>query len=257
MYTGREWDEDLSLYYFRDRMYDPYSGRFCSRDPIGYDGGSNNLYQYVQSRPLVLADPMGLQAVNPVPSSSPVNLATCSAKHPPSTDWDGYARCLECFDKLTQWLDANSDTSWMKSLKNCPCKIVKEHRRKIHCLKDRYYTELEWYIPAGWHNDPGTPFGYHPGATQCIRTSNQWFPTTPQQQCCYDSVGALITSGPGAGTPDRNDPSHADDETEPFDCAHYLDGTEDDYSKQGYHVSLFIGMRTPNNGNGCKANKGP
>jgi len=35
MYTGREWDEDLGLYYFRARMYDPYSGRFCSRDPTG------------------------------------------------------------------------------------------------------------------------------------------------------------------------------------------------------------------------------
>ena len=59
MYTGREWDEDLSLYYYRARMYDPYSGRFCSRDPIGYRGGIN-LYEYVRSRPLVGTDPHGL-----------------------------------------------------------------------------------------------------------------------------------------------------------------------------------------------------
>ena len=32
-YTGREWDQTLSLYHFRARMYDSISGRFCGRDP--------------------------------------------------------------------------------------------------------------------------------------------------------------------------------------------------------------------------------
>ena len=40
-YTGREWDETLSLYHFRARMYDSISGRFFSRDPIGLAGGLN------------------------------------------------------------------------------------------------------------------------------------------------------------------------------------------------------------------------
>ena len=63
MYTGREWDEDLSLYYYRARMYDPYSGRFCSRDPIGFEGESMNLYQYVMSDPMKHTDPAGLFGV--------------------------------------------------------------------------------------------------------------------------------------------------------------------------------------------------
>ena len=42
-YTGREWDEGLSLYHYRARMYDSVSGRFCSRDPIGFIGGQRNL----------------------------------------------------------------------------------------------------------------------------------------------------------------------------------------------------------------------
>lgn len=58
-YTGREYDETLGLYYFRNRILDPASGRFCSRDPIGY-GGGNHLYLYVQSNPLSLLDPLGL-----------------------------------------------------------------------------------------------------------------------------------------------------------------------------------------------------
>ena len=43
-YTGREYDEDLSLYHYRARMYDSASGRFCSRDPIGDEDG-NNIYR--------------------------------------------------------------------------------------------------------------------------------------------------------------------------------------------------------------------
>lgn len=65
MYTGREWDEDLSLYYYRARMYDPYSGRFCSRDPIGYEGSPWNLYEYVFGSPVKWVDPSGLRTGAP------------------------------------------------------------------------------------------------------------------------------------------------------------------------------------------------
>ncbi|WP_436717721.1 RHS repeat-associated core domain-containing protein [Roseiconus lacunae] len=61
-YTGREWDEELSLYHYRARMYDPVCGRFCSRDPIGFRGGAN-FYAYVGNKPLINADPFGLYFV--------------------------------------------------------------------------------------------------------------------------------------------------------------------------------------------------
>ncbi|TWT84398.1 tRNA nuclease WapA precursor [Planctomycetes bacterium CA13] len=59
-YTGREWDEALGLYHYRARMYDSASGRFCSRDPIGYEGSKWNLYEYVESRPVSNTDPSGM-----------------------------------------------------------------------------------------------------------------------------------------------------------------------------------------------------
>ena len=34
-FTGREWDPELALYYYRARFYDPALGRFVTRDPIG------------------------------------------------------------------------------------------------------------------------------------------------------------------------------------------------------------------------------
>jgi len=59
-YTGREWDKELGLYYYRARYYDPMEGRFISRDPIGFAGGDVNLYGYVLNDPVSFVDPMGL-----------------------------------------------------------------------------------------------------------------------------------------------------------------------------------------------------
>ncbi len=58
-YTGREWDKETGLYYYRARYYDPMEGRFVSKDPIGYGGGIN-FYAYVQNNPINHIDPRGL-----------------------------------------------------------------------------------------------------------------------------------------------------------------------------------------------------
>jgi RHS repeat-associated protein len=59
-YTGREWDKEIGLYYYRARYYDPMEGRFISRDPIGFAGGDVNVYRYVRNGPILLTDPFGL-----------------------------------------------------------------------------------------------------------------------------------------------------------------------------------------------------
>lgn len=61
-YTGREWDKETGLYYYRARYYDPVAGRFISKDPIGFAGGDVNLYRYVQNNPVNWVDPSGLAA---------------------------------------------------------------------------------------------------------------------------------------------------------------------------------------------------
>lgn len=58
-YTGREFDSETGLYYYRARVYDARAGRFIGEDPIEFDGGIN-LYEYVQNRPVDMTDPMGL-----------------------------------------------------------------------------------------------------------------------------------------------------------------------------------------------------
>jgi RHS repeat-associated protein len=58
-YTGREFDADAGLMYYRARWYDPQVGRFISEDPIQFEGGSN-WYEYVENNPLQFGDPTGL-----------------------------------------------------------------------------------------------------------------------------------------------------------------------------------------------------
>jgi RHS repeat-associated protein len=58
-YTGREWDKETGLYYYRARYYDPMDGRFVNRDPIGFKGGLNQ-FSYVENNPTNNVDPSGL-----------------------------------------------------------------------------------------------------------------------------------------------------------------------------------------------------
>ena len=62
-YTGREFDSDTGLYYYRARWYDPKLGRFISEDPIGLAGGINQ-FAYVGNNPQNAKDPSGLYEID-------------------------------------------------------------------------------------------------------------------------------------------------------------------------------------------------
>jgi RHS repeat-associated protein len=58
-YTGREWDAESSLYYYRIRYYDPGTGRFLNQDPLGFSQGPN-FYTYTGNNPTLFTDSFGL-----------------------------------------------------------------------------------------------------------------------------------------------------------------------------------------------------
>ena len=62
LFTGREYDRESGLYYFRARHYDPVLGRFIQSDPIGYYGGQN-LYEFAENNSVNYMDPFGLYTI--------------------------------------------------------------------------------------------------------------------------------------------------------------------------------------------------
>ncbi len=74
-FTGREWDPETALYYYRARYYDPKAGGFVSEDPVDYRNGRSR-FAYVGGNPSNLIDPSGLGAEAPT-------LPTCGNDCPP------------------------------------------------------------------------------------------------------------------------------------------------------------------------------
>lgn len=59
-FQGQYYDQETGLHYNRHRYYDPVSGRYVSKDPIGLEGGIN-AYAYAPNA-LEYIDPLGLSA---------------------------------------------------------------------------------------------------------------------------------------------------------------------------------------------------
>jgi|GEM_PF-3165032 len=61
-FAGGLHDRDTGLVRFGFRDYDPETGRWTAKDPIGFAGGDWNLYGYVLADPVNWIDPSGLLA---------------------------------------------------------------------------------------------------------------------------------------------------------------------------------------------------
>ncbi|MFO7871732.1 MAG: RHS repeat-associated core domain-containing protein [Kiritimatiellia bacterium] len=59
LWQGRWYSWDTGMYYFRARWYDPITGRWLSKDPIGISGGLNQ-YAVMGNNPVNFRDPFGL-----------------------------------------------------------------------------------------------------------------------------------------------------------------------------------------------------
>ena len=91
-YTGREFDSESGLYYYRARYYDPSIGRFIGEDPTGFTDGTN-FYDYAANNPIVFIDPMGLWHC--------VGGANCDLDSQMMSNLDCFDRCTHCNTAIT------------------------------------------------------------------------------------------------------------------------------------------------------------
>ena len=70
-YTGREWEPEVGMYFFRARFMDPRLGRFISQDPLGVVASGLNLQAYAGNNPVGYTDPLGLEKSAPNNAGNP------------------------------------------------------------------------------------------------------------------------------------------------------------------------------------------
>jgi RHS repeat-associated protein len=141
LFTGREYEPETGLYYYRARYYEPRIGRFLSRDMVGV-AGRVNLYVYVRNNPINHIDPTGLKC-----------------------DWKAIAGCIrdeQDPDTVIACADCIGCLSWcwgawpLCSVCIVPCGAcgISEIPSIIGCIKDNCESE-EWCPYSGPPGPPG------------------------------------------------------------------------------------------------------
>jgi RHS repeat-associated protein len=83
-YTGRDYDAETGLRYYRARYYDPQIGRFISEDPVR---AGDNFYVYAGNDPIDFTDPWGLIRK----CVTKIMLVTAYSDRGPGKDWPYFA----------------------------------------------------------------------------------------------------------------------------------------------------------------------
>ncbi len=88
-FAGGLHDRDISLVHFGYRDYDPETGRWTAKDPIGFNGGDVDVYGYTQNDPVNFVDPFGLSSDWTVKSRGHFAPAPCASNQLFTGDDDG------------------------------------------------------------------------------------------------------------------------------------------------------------------------
>lgn len=114
---------------------------------------------------------------------------------------------------------------------NCPCMVTQARAN-----------------PYWWERSITGLATFHPGAADAYRSRYTWQSrrggVRHGQQCTYDALGRLITSGAAAGTPDIVSPR--------VDTTDHWDVDVVPFERLGWRI--YTQYWRPNNGNACRAN---
>ncbi len=169
---GGQWgyytDGETGLCLLTHRYYDPGTGRFLNRDPIGYAGGVN-VYGYVANSPLSRIDPSGTVAWREVPTTAdegwPRLYHHAYIDFGPGVDTDCAGKSFGFWSQgVTTPDDARTrgDRFRIVSRDNDPkfemalCKGIKESRRVGHYYESNFPWGANWrphYACGSWVKD--------------------------------------------------------------------------------------------------------
>jgi RHS repeat-associated protein len=256
-YTGRRFDSETGLWYFRARYFDSDLGRFISRDPLRYVDGLS-LYRgfFVPSN----MDPSGLRTCSEEcePQGPPGNgryeacMAACVEDgQDEETSWPGVTSTEEEWDdygekspqeKFTDWVEAEKEKGeWWKDLPKCPCSIT------IDPLTNP--NSNAWQDPAEVGLGEAS---LHPGAVYSMRSRPS--KEGHSNQCTYDCHGRLITTLPGAGSVDWQSPDSLGGVMEHYE--HDVRPVQDAAALDGHNHSLYPAYLGRTRGNTLPFNEG-
>lgn len=200
-YTGREFDTETNLYFYRARYFDPSAGRFISEDPIRFEIGPD-FYTYVANDPAGQIDPSGLQqqqgggsgsgsgpVYNPGPWNDPGHTHTnncysyaCNNLHPPGP-WGkpqpGGNPNFSPGDCADIKVAARSDGLKNANKGNCPCGYYRVRLYYTPHFQGSPFPDYHWYRQdsnGGWSSKHGwEPVGPQlPNINGVNKDANGW-----------------------------------------------------------------------------------
>lgn len=190
-------DEETGLCYYGYRYYDPVTGRWPSRDPIGERGGTN-VYGFVGNDGVERVDVLGQYTLKDAEESLKDKGVSRDV-----TEFTGYSGASRRIFSKTQIFDEwlileRNDNGWLERIPDCPNKICVARGNPVNCNRKKW-GKLSFY------QDDRFVRRYHPDADYCMRSKIY---SGSAQQCCYKFSDdykflELIKFGKAAGTPDR------------------------------------------------------
>ena len=250
-FSTKPLEQVTGLYYYGYRYYDPLTGRWPSRDPIGERGGVN-LYGFVGNNGVTRWEYLGLSDGGyfitefPIVGPSPAERRSYLEK------------------KFNDWYEKEKkDMQWVEDLPDCPCKL--KTVCETYCIPSNgasgwgtytFVTGCSFITPEGWKNWGKPDDKYHPGAAADLRIKGK--NGKSGQQCIYDSNGDLITEPPAAGSADKSSPSgitdasgimgHVSEDVDAYEDALELDGNPNLPSAHGEYFLKYMEVRPTNKG---------